>query len=119
MAYAIRNSTFEQTTGSTFDQATGNTLEQPTGSAFDAATGTSRPLKPTNLFGTQFIVSRVLIVSIFIVCSVCGNGLVLLVNRKQKKQSGRQYIVALAWVDICACLFVLPQTPLYEIGVSF
>ena len=50
---------------------------------------------------------------------VIGNGLVLLVYRRDKKQSGAVYIIIFAVLDLIACVVMLPQYPIYELAETY
>ena len=64
------------------------------------------------------LIARVSVILFFNVCSVLGNGLVLLVYTKEKKQSGRVYVIALAIVDVTSCIFILPLFPMWEYALA-
>ena len=63
------------------------------------------------------IASRAVIVFLFMLCGVIGNGLVLLVYRRDmQKQSGAVYIIIIfAVLDLIACVVMLPQYPILEL----
>ena len=52
-------------------------------------------------------------------CGVIGNVLVLLVYRRDKKQSGAVYIITFAVLDLIACVVILPQYPMYELAETY
>ena len=88
-------------------------------STFDTAVASTFDTMAVSTFWIQFIATRVAIVTVFIACSVIGNGLVVHFNRKEKKQSGRRYIIALALVDLWTCFSVLPLTPFNEVAMFY
>ena len=65
-----------------------------------------------------FIASRAVIVSFFVVLGVVGNGFVLKFYGKNKKLTGQVYILALAVIDLVACVVILPQMPLLGLQVK-
>ena len=67
-----------------------------------------------------FIASRAVIVFLIMLCGVIGNGLVLLVYRRDmQKQSGAVYIITFAVLDIIVCVVLLPQYPIYELAETY
>ena len=62
-----------------------------------------------------FIATRVLVLSLMVPCGVIGNVTVLIIYRRDKKQSGSVYIIALALIDLFVCAVLLPHLPLYEL----
>ena len=55
-----------------------------------------------------------------ILCGVIGNGLVLLVYRRDmQKQSGAVYIIIFAVLDLIACVVMLPQYPILELAHTY
>ena len=50
----------------------------------------------------------------YFIFGTIGNGLVIVIYRKQQKLTGRIYILLLAGIDLTACVFVVPQVPLYN-----
>ena len=70
------------------------------------------------MFTVGGLIARVSVILFFNVCSVLGNGLVLLVYTKEKKQSGRVYVIALAIVDVTSCIFILPLFPMWEYALA-
>ena len=76
----------------------------------------------TNTASSEFVVwmsTHVAIISLVMFCGVVGNGLVLIIYRRDKKQSGAIYIIALAVIDLFACVFLLPQIPLFELAMNY
>ena len=64
------------------------------------------------------IASRVVIVLSYVIVCLVTNSVVLYVFRKKsKKEAGKIYIVALAWLDCIACFIILPQVPFWEFGL--
>ena len=68
---------------------------------------------------TIIIATRVLVVIIFMVLGVVGNGTVLYIYRKISKkhpQAGKKtlYIRIMAWLDLFFCTVILAQMPLFE-----
>ena len=66
-----------------------------------------------------FIASRAVIVFVIMLWGVIGNGLVLLVYRRDKKQSGAVYIIIFAALDLIACVVMLPQYPIFELAQTY
>ena len=69
-----------------------------------------------------WIASRVTIVSIIGLVGCVVNGVVIQIYRKSAKKQHRQtgsqlYMVTLAWIDLLGCLLLLPQYPLWELGI--
>ena len=62
-----------------------------------------------------FIVSRIITVVFVLFLSMIGNGFVLWFYGKNKKLTGQVYILALAVIDLLACVVMLPQLPLVEL----
>ena len=56
---------------------------------------------------------------LYMLFGVVTNFMVVLVYAKDKKLTGRVFILCLAIIDIVACLFVLPQTPIFLIHAQF
>ena len=50
----------------------------------------------------------------YFIFGTIGNGLAIVIYRKQQKLTGRIYILLLAGIDLTACVFVVPQVPLYN-----
>ena len=78
--------------------------------------------KRTNKENSEFAVwisAHVAIISLIMFCGVVGNGLVLIIYRRNKKQSGVVYITALAVIDLFSCVFLLPQVPLFELSINW
>ena len=64
------------------------------------------------------IVTRVVIILFYVIACLVTNGVVLYVYRKKsKKEAGKLYIIALAWLDCIACFIILPQVPFWEFGL--
>ena len=57
----------------------------------------------------------VILLFLYILFGVIGNAVVLIVYGKDKKLTGRVYIVCLAVIDLFAFLVVLPQTPVFAV----
>ena len=77
--------------------------------------------KCTDTGSSEFIVwisTHVAIISLIMFCGVVGNGLVLIIYGRDKKQSGAVYIIALAVIDLFSCVCLLPQIPLYEMSLD-
>ena len=56
---------------------------------------------------------------LYILFGTAANSVVLVVYGKDKKLTGRVFILCLAVIDIIACLFILPQTPMFVIHAEF
>ena len=64
---------------------------------------------------TAAIAWRVAVIATFMTVGVIGNSTVLYIYRKgNSKQTGRIYMVAMAWMDIASSVLTLPQMPLFE-----
>ena len=61
----------------------------------------------------------VILLLLYILFGAAGNALVLFVYGKDKKLTGRIYIVCLAVIDLFACLVVLPQLPVSAVADQF
>ena len=66
--------------------------------------------------GIWFIATRVTVVLLLMLTGLLGNGLVLIIYRRDKKQSGAVYIIALAVIDLMCCIILLPQVPISELS---
>ena len=56
---------------------------------------------------TWFIVSRIIIIAFFVILGIIGNGFVLwFYGYKNKKPSSQVYILALAVIDLLACVVI-------------
>ena len=71
-----------------------------------------------NARGTWFVATRVTVVVLLMLAGIFGNGLVLLIYRRNRKQSGAVYIIALAVIDLFSCVCLLPQNPMLELSES-
>ena len=56
-----------------------------------------------------------IVLSLMVPCGVIGNVTVLIIYRRDKKQSGSVYIIAMALIDLFVCAVLLPHLPLYEL----
>ena len=56
---------------------------------------------------------NLIVLMFFVIFGTIGNGLVIAIYRKQPKLTGRVYLLLLAGIDLTACVFVVPQVPLY------
>ena len=56
---------------------------------------------------------------LYMLFGTAANCMVCVVYSKDKKQTGRDFILCLAVVDILACLFVLPQVPMFVAHLQF
>ena len=56
---------------------------------------------------------------LYILFGTAANSVVLVAYGKDKKLTGRVFILCLAIIDVTACLFFLPQVPMYIIHVRF
>ena len=56
---------------------------------------------------------------LYMLFGVATNCVVMLVYSKHKKLTGRVFILCLAIIDIVACLFILPQTPVFVNHAQF
>ena len=65
--------------------------------------------------GIWFVATRVTIVVVLTLVGSLSNGLVLIIYRRDKKQSGAIYITALAVIDLFTCIFILPLLPIIEL----
>ena len=66
--------------------------------------------------GIWFVATRVTVVVLLLLTGLLGNGLVLIIYRRNKKQSGAVYIIALAVIDLLSCILLLPQVPITELS---
>ena len=64
-----------------------------------------------------FVVSRAVIVSVYMLLAIIGNGSVLCFYGKNKKLTGHSYLLALAVIDLEACMVMLPLAPLIELNM--
>ena len=69
--------------------------------------------------GIWFVATRVTIVVVLTLVGSLSNGLVLIIYRRDKKQSGAIYITALAVIDLFTCIVILPQLPFKELIENF
>ena len=60
------------------------------------------------------VITKIAIVSFFLIIGIIGNGIVLKSYGKEKKQASKIYIVAQAWIDLFGCVVVLPQIPFWQ-----
>ena len=68
---------------------------------------------------TAAIAWRVAVIATFMTVGVIGNSTVLYIYRKDNsKQTGRIYMVAMAWMDIASSVLTTPQMPLYEMAAE-
>ena len=74
----------------------------------------TRTCSGTACVSSQWIISRVVIVTFFFVTGVIGNGTVLKVYIKEAKQASKKYIAVLAWLDLIGCTLVVPFIPSWE-----
>ena len=65
------------------------------------------------------ITLKVLISFLIMISGILGSGFVLWVYGKNKKLTGQVYILALAVIDLVACVLILPQMPLFELEQDF
>ena len=63
------------------------------------------------------IAAHVILVAFFLVVGVTGNAFVIYIYSKEKKQTGRVYILALAWMDLIGCVCMLPQVAALNYGL--
>ena len=63
------------------------------------------------------ITAHVVLVTFFLVIGVTGNTFVIYIYSKEKKQTGRVYILALAWMDLIGCVCMLPQVAALNYGL--
>ena len=63
------------------------------------------------------IAAHVILVAFFLVVGVTGNAFVIYIYSKEKKQTGRVYILALAWMDLIGCVCMLPQVAAFSYGL--
>ena len=61
------------------------------------------------------VVGQVLITIILMITGIVGNGTVLKIYYKEKKQASKIYIIALAWIDLVGCVVFLPQIPFWQL----
>ena len=69
---------------------------------------------------SAWVASRVILVLLFALGGLVGNGFVFKVywkSVKQNSQTSQLYIVLLACIDLFSCLVFLPQIPLHEWGL--
>ena len=64
---------------------------------------------------TTWVVAQATAVVLILIIGTLGNGIVLIIYRKDKKLAGAIYIILLAVIDLVSCVVVLPQFPLYGI----
>ena len=63
---------------------------------------------------TPFIATRTVLISVLMFLGIVGNGFVLWFYGKNKKLTGQVYILALAVIDLVACVVILPHHPVFE-----
>ena len=62
-----------------------------------------------------YVATRLCSVTALLFLGIVGNGFVLWFYGKNKRLTGQVYILALAVIDIVACVVILPQMPLFEL----
>ena len=62
----------------------------------------------------QYVIPRIAAVSFFLITGIVGNGIVLKIYHKEKKQASKIYIIALAWIDLLGCVVILPQVLVWQ-----
>ena len=71
-----------------------------------------------NELGIWFVATRITAVLLLMLTGILGNCLVLTIYGREKKQDEAVYVIALAVIDLFACVFLLPQVPVSELSVK-
>ena len=66
-----------------------------------------------------FVATRVTAVVVLALVGLLGNGLVLIIYRRDKKQSGAIYITALAVIDLFTCMTIIKEQTTVSQPFSF
>ena len=66
-----------------------------------------------------YLATRTAAVTVIMPFGIVGNGFVLWFYGKNKKLTGQVYILAVAVIDLVACVLILPQMPLFELEQDF
>ena len=71
-------------------------------------------------FDSVWIAFRVVIILVFFIFGLIANAIVLKIYmgyKGKKKQASHLCIIILAWLDLISCCIILPQMPLYGLGL--